>query len=157
MWTTAALLPATNLTSLTETMRLHSHDRMEGALRNGPYGLMGMTINPWTGFPLYRKFRRRWHPPYWGPLWWTCRAAAGCGWALEPVRWDWGSAAARGSGTEERRCSASGEVWWEAARRVEDGTVQEAWGASEHLEGGRQTGCLVQRCLENWADLQERQ
>lgn len=31
--------------------------------------------------------------------------------------------------------------------------MQEAWGASEHLEGGRQTRCLVQRCLENWADL----
>lgn len=31
----------------------------------------------------------------------------------------------------------SGEGWLEAGWRAEDGTVQEAWGASEHLKGGR--------------------
>lgn len=29
------------------------------------------------------------------------------------------------------------EGWREAAWRAEAGAVQEAWGASEHLEGGR--------------------
>lgn len=27
--------------------------------------------------------------------------------------------------------------WWEEAWRAEDGTVQEAWEASEDVEGGR--------------------
>lgn len=31
----------------------------------------------------------------------------------------------------------SGEGWREAAWRAEDGTVEGAWGVSEHLEGGR--------------------
>lgn len=35
------------------------------------------------------------------------------------------------------RHSASGEGWWEAAWGAEDETVEEAWGVSEHSEGGR--------------------
>lgn len=41
-----------------------------------------------------------------------------------------------GAGTGGSRCSVSGEGWREAAWRAEDGTVQEARGASEHLEDG---------------------
>ncbi len=113
-------------------------------------------------------FRRRWRPPCWGLLCWSCRVVAccGCGWGQEHLPGlglgcsDWGSGAADESGTEGSRRSGSGEGWWEAAWRAEDGTEQAAWVVSEHLEGGRccwkrWTECLVQRCLENSLDLSE--
>lgn len=45
--------------------------------------------------------------------------------------------AARGTETGVIQRSVSVVAWWEAAWRPEDGTVREAWEASEYLQGGR--------------------
>lgn len=105
------------------------------------------------------QLRRRWRPPCWGPLCWSCRVATccGCGWGREhsgghgPGHLGWDIVAAAGPGAGGSRCSVSGEGLW----GVEDGSVQEAWGVSEDSECTRcwwSIGCLL-RCLKYWVDL----